>query len=236
MTLDNILGKPQYIEGIGLIYPVKIKDYDQFLDYVHVLYPSKAHFNELNYPLLDLVLHGLGEQNAIPIFEKLFSLVFKKEVSFLSDGGRYGFLIDENHAITNINYDKVREIIMKQNIVHEQKVYKDPLVQKWAMKAMEARAKNAIKMSLEDMLTTVSVFKGVSYDVLAEQTYYQLYSDFQRISKIKSYDSTILFKCAGAKDISLEYFAEDLELYKSPYEDLFKSKDKLNKLNSSINT
>ncbi|MGG1664531.1 hypothetical protein [Brevibacillus sp. NRS-1366] len=235
MSLNNILAKPQYVDGVGDIHPIKLVDYDHFQKCSYPLYYSIAHFKGYEqYPLLDLILEGTGDRNIILNLESLFSLALRRDVSFVSNDSQYGFLIDEDHAISNLNYDQVRLIIMKQNIVFEQKVYDNPLVQQWAEKVMKAKSKNAAKIGVEEMLSTVSVFKGVSYDILAEQTYYQLYADFQRINKFKSYDTSIQMACAGAKDINIENFAEEVNMYENPYDNLFVSSGKLNDLNKAM--
>lgn len=235
-SLQNILGQPHFIEGIGDVYPIKIKDYDLFQSCSYPLYYSKAHFKESDkYPLLDLVIYGSGDASITQALETLFSLVLKKNVFFVSNDPQYGFVIDENHVITNLNYDLLRLTIMKQNILFEQKVYENPLVQQWAEKVLKARSKNGAKIGIEEILSTVSVIKGVSYEELAEQTYYQLYADFQRINKIKSYEASIQAALTvGSKDVKIEHFAEEVNMYENPYDNLFVSSGKLNNLNSAM--
>lgn len=234
-SIKNILGSPVTVEGVGDLFPVKVKDYEEFQLCSYPLYYSKAHFkNTEQFSLLDLIIYGIRDDNVILSLERLFSLVMKKEVFFVSAENQYGFLIDEDHAINASNYEQVRQTIMKQNILHEQKVYENPLVQQWAEKVMAARAKSSNNLTLEDMITTVSVYKGLSYVEIADMTYYQLYADFQRIGKFKGYDTSIQMVCAGAKDVKVESYADSLEMYKSPYDDLFVNSGKLNDLNNAM--
>jgi hypothetical protein len=233
-TLKYILGKSEYIEGVGEIHPIKLKDYDEFQDCSEPLYYSKNHFQiEQEYFLLDAVLMGIKDSNILPKLEKLFSLTLKKAVFFIQEANNYAFVIDDKHFISIHNYDKVREVILKQNLLFEPKVYKDPLVQQWAMKVLEAKSKNSVKMEFEDMISTVATFSGKHYWDLAEYTIYQIKSEFYRISKMKGYDTSVAFRCVGA-DIPLDPFAENIDMFKNPYDDVFKSKDKLNKLDSAM--
>ncbi|MGG1663092.1 hypothetical protein [Brevibacillus sp. NRS-1366] len=236
MKLNHILGLPQYVEGVGEIHPVLIKEYDSFQECSYPLYYSKAHFKGMDeYPLLDLIVFGTGDNKITSNLENLFSLVLRKQVYFDSTDTHYGFVIEEDKAISSSNYDLIRTVIMKQNILFEQKVYDNPLVQQWAEKVMKAKSKNAAKIGAEEMLSTVSVFKGASYDTLAEQTYYQLYADFLRINKFKAYDTSIQTALTvGSKDVKIENFAEEVNMYNNPYDDLFVSSGKLNDLNNAM--
>jgi hypothetical protein len=173
----------------------------------------------------------LTYENFLDKFCKLFSLVTLKEVYFIEKD--LTFWVNDGGYINPTNYEKVRAIIMRQNLIHEQRVYKTKLMNEWAMKAIKAKQKNAPKMSLEDMVSTVSVGAGKNYCDLQEYTIYQIYSDFYRLRKIINYDTTVQYKCVGS-DIKLEDYAEDLDLFHNPYDDLFVSSDKLSGLNKAI--
>lgn len=120
---------------------------------------------------------------------------------------------------------------MKQNLLHEPKVFKNKLVQEWAEKTLKARQKNGVKYGIEDVITTVKNYSGITYQEVMEQTIYQVYADFQRINKLKDYDVAVSFKCAGAEKIKIPYFAEELNMFKNPYDDLFVDKSKLKNTN-----
>ncbi|MNH66532.1 hypothetical protein D3C73_185650 [compost metagenome] len=237
-TTKYIFGEPDFTESVGHIYPVKLKDYDQFQEASSVLYYNKHHFGDefQEFLLLDLIVLGLREQKFIDDLQTIFTIVTQKEVEFKYDetNQSYGFILDNTYLINGLNYDEIRQIIMKQNIMFEQKVYKDKRVQAWAEKTMKARSKNGIKMDLEDIISTVSVITGKNYSDLREYTIYQLQSDFNRINKIKSYDTTVSFMCAGDTKSSLTHYAEKVDLFKNPYDDIFVSKDKLSNLNKAF--
>jgi len=226
-TLKYLFAQPDYIEGIGNIYPIKLKDYDKFQECSNILYISKNHFTEIDTPLLALI---------ILIFEKLFSLVLRKNVLLHSNNENIWFQVEnksetkDNTIINFFNYDELRSTIMKQNLIFEQKIYKNKLVQEWANKVLESRSKNSAKISIEDIITTVSIYKSKNYDELMEYTIYQLYADFYRIRKMKKYDTDTLFATVAEK-ITIEDFAEEINMFKSPYEDLFVDSSKLNKFN-----
>jgi len=241
-TLKYLFAQPDYIEGIGNIYPIKLKDYDKFQECSNILYISKNHFTEIDTPLLALIIlsveHlGYKSDDLILIFEKLFSLVLRKTVLLHSNNENIWFQVEnksetkDNTIINFFNYDELRSTIMKQNLIFEQKIYKNKLVQEWANKVLESRSKNSAKISIEDIITTVSIYKSKNYDELMEYTIYQLYADFYRIRKMKKYDTDTLFATVAEK-ITIEDFAEEINMFKSPYEDLFVDSSKLNKFNA----
>lgn len=239
-NLKYIFAKPDYIDGIDkdnpiYIHPVKLKDYDEFNEVSQLLHISKNHFEDIDQPLLFLVFMcveqlQLTREELIEKFEKTFSIVTQKEVKFISQENFDGFVIDNTNLITVQNYEEVRKIIMNQNLIFEQKVYKNKKVQEWANKAMEAKARNSSKISIEDIITTVSVYKGVNYKEIKEYSLYQLYADFYRIRKMKKYDADIIFRSVS-DSVTIEDFAEEVNLFHNPYDDLFVSSDKLNKFN-----
>lgn len=236
--MKYIFGQPDYLEGVGYIYPIKLKHYDEFQQCCYVLYISKKMFKPTQIPLLELIFYSaksfqLSANQLISTYEKLFSLVLREEVCFDSYGDVLAFESESGGVINSQNYDLVRSIIMKQNLMFEKKIYKDPKVQEWAEKALEARLKQNTKVTIEDMITTVSVFKGVSYEELMEYTIYQLHADFQRIRKIKEYDTRVIFRSVDS-NVKIDDYAEEINLFRNPYEDVFVHESKLKKLNMAI--
>ena len=238
--MKDIFGKSTFIKNVGEIYPVKVKDYDVFSENSGLLYISKNHFDERfqQYPLLDLIIASysslnLSGEDFLNQFCQLFELVTCKKVSVGESNKQLMFKVGENNFINSENYEDIRKEIMRQNLMHEQKVYKTELMRKWAEKAMKAKQKTAPKISLEDIITTISVGCSKTYSELENYTIYQIYSDFYRLRKMVEYDSNVQFRCAGA-DLKLEDYAEDLDLYHNPYDDLFVSADKLGGLNKMV--
>jgi len=256
-SLKHIFAQPEYISGIGNVYPIKLKDYDKFQECSKLLYISKNNFIESDLPLLGLIFMcieqlGISEKDLILSFEKLFSLVLKKAVRLKTNGDIFRFEIipknkninddcedndsektNDNYKINKIidfsNYDAFRSVVMKQNLIFEQKIYKNKLVQEWANKVLESRSKNSPKITMEDFITTVKNYDGLTYEQIMNQTIYQLYADFYRIGKFKQFDQSNLFATVSTEKISIEHFAQAIDMFKSPYDDLFVDSSKLNK-------
>lgn len=254
MSLQYLFAQPDCIEDINnknntiLIYPIKVKDYEKFSRYTGILYLSKNHFSESirEYPLLELLFvshqsFGLSTEDFINNFCKLFSIITLKDVNFIDQEGFVFFddkiinneIIKIKKVINLYNYEKIRQVIMQQNLIHEQKIYKTELMNKWAQKALKAKQKNAPNITLEDMVSTVSVGCHKHYWDLENYTIYQIYSDFYRLRKMVDYDTGVQYRCVG-NDLKLQDYAESLDLYHNPYDDLFVSSDKLGGLNKAI--
>lgn len=239
MSLSNIFQKPSKIKDLGFVYPVKLRDWDEFEENVTPLMYSKNHLpTEEDIPLLDRLIFGLGDPKIIESLLKVFNIVFRcKGFTIVSDESVYGFLNENKQIIHTQNYEEIRQIILHQNILFEPKIYKTPALQKWAEKVLKARGKNSPNVTIEDMLSTVSVMSGKHYWDLEEYTIYQLRYDFNRICKIKNFESQSMMLANPYADMSkmkYEHFAENFDMYENPYDGLFKEKSKLVKLNTAI--
>jgi len=256
MSLNYLLAQPDCVEdkinpnNSILIYPIKLKYYEEFSKYAGILYLSKNHFDEnfRHFDLLELLFisHqdlGFTIDSFIDNFCKLFNFVTLRDVSFSEQDSGFIFYDDiynENEnikvkkVINQSNYEQLRDVIMRQNLIIEKKIYKTKLMTEWVEKAMRAKQKTAAKITLEDVVSTISVGCGKHYWELEDYTIYQIYSDFYRLGKIIEHDITVQFKCSQNYDptsISIENYSESLDLYHNPYDDLFVSSDKLSGLN-----
>lgn len=232
-TTKYIFGKSEFVHGIE-IFPIRMKDYDEFMENSGILSFGLVHFPEeyqKDYKLLDLLTYATNEEFQQSLIKTL-SLALKKEVIFVvSDENpkEYAYMAGDDAVINRNNFDEIRRVIMKQNLIFEKKVYNNPLVEKWANKVLEKRRKSSVKITVEDMITTI-VSTGIPFESIQNMTIYQMNALFQRISKLESYRTTVAFKCAGAEKIQIEHFAEYINMFKDPYDDLFvKSDEKLDK-------
>lgn len=245
-TVKHIFRKPGYIDGIGLIHPIQMKHYDEFMNAANILCLNYEHFNvdeikkELkkdDIKLLDLViLSATQNQGYLGIYNltKTFKLILKEDVRFNETTN--SFLINEKNAITRDNYDHFREIVMTQNLLFAPKVYKNKKLQEWAEKVIKARAKSAIPSDIESQISTAALLTNRNFDEIEEWSIYQFNMQFNRALKLESYKTAVQYMLAGSQDVNLEHFAEIINLFKNPYDDIFKDKNsgKLKNLNSAI--
>ncbi|MGP7815558.1 hypothetical protein ACTXGU_00190 [Niallia sp. 01092] len=233
MLLNNIFNRPAVVEGVGEIYPIQLKDWDEFESYLSVLVLSKSNFptEDESIPLLDRILFYISNNpDELEKLINLFNLTTRSSSFNLYSLETYFFRDDDGKLITSLNYEEFRKVVLHQNVILEPRIFKDPRVAEWAEKALKLKNKDAANITLEDMISTVSVVKCKDYDVLEKYTMYQLKTDFQRINQIKSYDATanLLGNPYAASEVKLNHFAEYLDLYADPYKDVFKKSSSSN--------
>jgi hypothetical protein len=232
--LFYILGQPDDVDGKE-IYPIRVKEWDKFERHANVLLYSKSHFeNAGDTPLLYLLIFALRDEDIINSLMEVLKLSFRaSQIDIMQGSDSMHFLIDGEFQVNAQNYDDIRMSIMKQNLMFEPKVYKDPIMQKWAERALAARNQGGVDITMEDMITTVSIFGGQNPNDMPNYSVYQLKALFSRVAKINEYQSqsaAMSNPYADLSKIQLVHFAEKVDMFKSPYDDLFKKDG-----NSNIN-
>lgn len=235
------------------IYPVTMGEYDEFMECANVISYTYGHFNldaiskdhgvpKEEIKLLDLITflsyQGNAQQLTFLYLSKMFSIALRQEIKFSYDQetGLFFMSSDNKKLIDRNNYDDIRKVIMEQNLIFEPKIYKSKMVQKWAEKVLKNRAKSALDITHEDMITTISVIQGITYEELERYSIFQIKATFQRICKIQEYQTTAIMLAnpyaAGA--VKLGHFAENTDIRRDPSSDIFKDSSKLGKLNDAI--
>src|SRR5690606_35582906 len=109
----------------------RLKDWDEFDDIVQYLMYSRKHLDvEEGQTLLGKLIYVFQHEDIIAKLEKIFRMILRNdEVRFGADVSSYGFSIDDEHAITPDNYEELRQITLRQNLLFEPKVYKNKLMQ-----------------------------------------------------------------------------------------------------------
>ncbi|TPF17933.1 hypothetical protein [Priestia megaterium] len=242
-SLKNIRGEPTFVEGIGNIYPIKIRDWEKFDSSKELISVKKEHFQieDEKFTNFDVILLSASQNHGVlDKFKEVLKLTLKCELIELQEhNGRCYFLIgnEETGRIDSDNYDVFRSTVMEQNLLIEPKVYKNPTVAAWAEKVMKKRAEGGISVTLEDKITTVATMDGRDFQDYDDYTYYQLEAKFERISKIEESRSQSMMFANPYADFSkmkLVHFAESINLRKDPYKDLFKDSSKQSKLEQGV--
>jgi len=233
MSLNNIFQEPLEFNGVGKIYPIQLKYWDEFEGYLQILMLNDSHFEEDANQSLLYKLVNMGVQNPAIIIglQNIFNLITRTSTfQFNWDLDVLLFVNEEKQFINEFMYDELRKIVLHQNILIEPKVFKNKMVQEWAEKVLKARQKESANVTLEDMITSVAALSGKHYSDLADYSIYQLKSEFYRWQHIKNYDSVsnLLGNPYAASELKLPQFAEYLDLYADPYKDVFKSDKGMN--------
>lgn len=185
-----------------------------------------------------LTIRGQCHREAISDLEKYFTLIFKQLVVCRFDENNQiyfeNFKEDDSSEvkikITNNNFETLRRVIVKQNLLNEQIWIPDKdgnydgESAKIFYRAMAAHNKNPL--STGEMIAYVKNYGGRSYEEIMNGSIFKLYSDFSCLTNRENYRTNMNFRlvCDGSKlpEVSLTQ-----DFIKSFYEDA-KSKYSVN--------
>jgi len=218
---DILLDSPCRVDNVD-IYPIKITKWRQFQKYVPYLSMSKEHYklteedsllkcivsnmikvyNNKEFPeddnlklqLLSYILQEICD---------LFSLVTRTNITY-ENNNELGYCFinhDEKILICENNFDTIRQIILKQNILFEPIIYESDFKRKWAESVARGRAKSNKKgLSLAEIISIVREGLKISYDEINKLNIFQLYVDFYRLDNTKSFETVTLLKTTYGMD------------------------------------
>lgn len=236
------------IIGKAKIYPTKVSEYKIFQKYSKYIMFSKAHYgvpSDYKDSLLRcsiyyniMVLRGDNNSNednteylniVFEELEELFSLVCREQIKFSFIDNTYNFINKNSEVIIDENnFDTIRKVLLKLNMIFEPKIYESELERKWEEKAMIARSKKNTSFDFVDIITIVSCSASKSYKDIYEQNIIQLYSDYFRCINTENSRTTSIFQSVDSK-YKGSNFADSMVgfLFKNPYEGIWKDKSSL---------
>ena len=88
-------------------------------------------------------------------------------------------------------------------------------------------------IEFEDIVSSVAVYTGYTYEQINELTLYQFYTTFQRIGAFKSYDTNTLFATVSTEKINIESWCKHIDLFENEEKEGL-TRDAYNKLKSGI--
>jgi len=206
-----ILGLPIETE-IGQCNFIKVKDYPdisvlmshilitkQHIINIYSEYPDKK--SELEYIKSNSLFKIIkGSIDVLPVYEYIFDFLFKDTNVF--------------YKVTEETFDYYRYLILNMNGIKEEIINPNPEIQKWIEKSKRYKASLQEPIYFEDMVSSVVGYNGLSYNDINEMTLYQLTVTFQRIAKIKNYDTNTLFSTVSTEKINVEQWFGHIDLFK----------------------
>lgn len=232
--IRDYLYLPEEIEGIGNVYPISILDWEAFSRLAnrfllfgrdHLKYRLKI---DDGVSLLDFIiavcLNSDNENERIQNltdFKRLIDMTTRKESRFMFDkqSQEWFFFLDESDEglqINRHNFDRFREVVMRQNLLFEPVVAPNEMAQQVLDEAIERMNRRGTPVDLESMLAVVSVMRGLTPDQLANYSYYQLRADYEVFQRIESHRIIHLYRCQGGKGDDIELVAP-LSIHENPY-------------------
>lgn len=227
---EDIFNLPRIVKGVGEVYPVLLKDYMNFMQVAWILKYNKKHTytEDEEISTLEAILFkdfscselkDINGNDAVRYkaycIKRLIEIVCKDTVEVDFQDKCFYIGKAKERCVNEFNYDVFRKVVMEQNLIQEEKIYKSKLFAQWMQDAKELNRKNGSNREIDDIISTIRIYTGASYNEIAQQTYYQIMTDFCRIQKFKEYELTALFASQhGTKNISIVDYTESLGLRK----------------------
>lgn len=228
--IKDYLGKSETVDGIEL-FPISVLEWEEFSEIAHkyLMYG----YNFINYrlkpqkkiKLFELVISIIAtevieakdvECRAMRDFEHLFELVTKCKATLKADEqGHWGVEIEDVGIINIHNYDAIREVIMRQNLMFEPLIVEDGYTQKLIDKAVKVRNSSGGEFDFQSMLVYVCNKKQILPSQLGDYTYYQLRCDNEMYQRMEFNDSIHVYRAQGAKVDSINAY-KPLETLSNP--------------------
>ena len=240
-TTDDVLRDIPF-EGKSLIlYPVKVyqeKQFNKLLQYI--LYSRKHYGIDSKIELLTYVIQAnvyslkthnkLSDDEAIGLvikdLEELFSIICRQDIKFdIAEDNKICFTNKEKTIqITNKNFNLLRIVVLKQNAIHEPKIFENDeekfVAEKWK-DAMSKKNENNIN-GIGEQENLISCLTSKSYEVLNNQNLLQLYADYYRCLNNINSNATIIFKTVSNEVKMINYTDEIIsQIYRDPYEGMY---------------
>lgn len=247
-TTSDVLFDIPYSDRMLVLYPIKVKDYKEFEKYIKFFLFSKKHYgldnNDNLYEFIiamnlaklksdnknkditndELLIMTLGDMG------RAFSLICRETISYNEEEFKNGDISFANNtgsiSISRNNFEKIRQIILKQNVIKEPKIFANATEQRLGEKYMLALRKKSNGKTISElgeMANLISCSTGKTYEQLYEQNILQLYADFYRCASIESYKANVLFRTVSDTVKVNEYTEEIISnLYSDPYKDMWK--------------
>lgn len=223
----DIFGLPRELKNVGKIYPIKMCDYLEFCNYSWILRYEKAHtyVKDENITNFEAVIYREFNCEAINNFKgndlikikiyaigQIIRLTLHQEPKF--DFEKNEFTIN-GKKINKNNYDEFRKIVMEQNLIVKEKIYKSKEIEQWFKKARKTkdREEKNNNIGFEEIVSTVRAKTGNTYEELLQETYYQLMTDFMRINEVVNHEDTVIFASqVGTNKIKINPISKKLTL------------------------
>ena len=239
-TNDLFFDKPCEVMGVTL-YPIKAKEYEQFLSYAKYLMFSAKHLgiNTKEIDLLTAIIilsstssDGKMDEDSLltTLIEicNLFSLLTRKEIDYKLTNDGYVFMDSEGSTLINKgNFNRIRTTTLKMGLLREPKIYERDIDRKWDEKVRIAHSKNTPSLEFGEIVLVVSQDMKFTIEQVLELNVFQLNSYYMRIMHIHEAETTRLFATVSA-DCKPTPFAKNVfeELYKDHSDEyVIKGKD-----------
>lgn len=236
---EEILTMPDYVEffvfglpietELGYFHPLKVRDYPSHLFHLQTIQSTKEQIIQIYRKL------NKGEEFK-EIFEQMEKLsLFEIALSDPHVRNSYEKILDKcfnkEKVIDNIQneemFDYYRGLILRTNVLKEEKVNPNPEIQAAIERSRRLKNQGQEKFTLSDMVSSVAILSGISYQEIMEWTVYQLHMSFYRVSQLMNYNTGTLFATVTGEMKEVENWSKHIDLFEE--EKYYMTHDQFNK-------
>lgn len=241
--LNDILGLPRVVNGVGNVYPIPLLEYSQFMAYAYLLKYDKKHTYIKNdetgdleallyvdFPCEDIIGEIKGQdlvKYKVNCLTLAIEMLTRKPVKYNFDDKT--FYIGDDGFLNEFNFYEFKNNVCEQNLIVVERFYKNKKLAE-RVKALKKNKADKGSMGIEDIISTVSVLASVSYEEISKMTYYQLMHTFGRVNKIKEFELTTKRRLSGDDKCNIVHYTDNLNLGVNNDKELFKEVGTIQKM------
>lgn len=210
-----ILGEPIETE-IGVCEFLKVKEYPDYFSDLQLFSWSKEeivyHYHKINENnIMDELIEEIKQNSlfeiitSIPEFNTAYSKIFSK-------------VFNDESILPKFNEDNFcyyRKLVMRMNGIKEEEINPNPEIQEWVEKSKRVKSQNQDEIHFSDIISSVVVYAGRSYEEVRNWSLLQLYHSFHRIGYFKNYDTSTLFSTVSSDKIDIKSWGTHIDLFEN---------------------
>ncbi len=230
--IKDYLYLPDEVEGVGKVYPVSILEWEEFsllaqrfLMYSYDMLKYRFKINDeldmLNFLFITIIQRESESERVAGILDlqRLLSIVLKKETKayLVTSTGKWVVSVgDDEFTIDGETFDRLKPVIMRQNLIFEPLVAENEFGQQVIDDAIQRMSRQGDEVDLESMIAVVSVVKTISPSEFQNYSYYQLRADYEVSQRIENNRIVHLYRTQGGKGEPIG-LTTPLSIHENPY-------------------
>lgn len=234
--LSNIWGDPYKYKGV-LIYPVQMKYIDKFYQYINCLLIEKHKIPDVNvikmsYLRFIFELSYSSQEYYIcwRYLKKLLILVFRYKFHFLFIKNKL-YIKVKNKILSEQDFDKIRKIICKQNLIVLNEDLLSPEVQRAIKEAREYMLKKETPATTEENVLSFFAATGYEPEKIKNLTIYIFNKTMQRLNLLKAWEIYTYPSLKSGESDKIKHWLSHIP-EKGLYDDVTITEDDFNKKTS----
>ena len=119
------------------------------------------------------------------------------------------------HELINAGtFPKMRELILLMNCMKEEKINPNPEIQAALERSKRVKSRdNGEELKFGDLVSSVAMMGGYTYQQINDFTIYQLYMSFHRIANFKNYDASTLFATVPGSKVKIDSWSKHINQF-----------------------